>query len=372
MNIILGPGKSQEVDLFANSGAQVGVTVITSLSVTSPESLPGVVFVSPVVTGQAITFNISKPNVPTLVASASSSSQYIASGASGATNATQATYNITATGQLTVTELKFVVSDSTASGYSSVTNIGVGNVYAQPVSGTADLTGLNLVVPNGGAGLYFAIQVSYSPVGTIGIPSGTTVAIGLSSISYFVGKGGTTALNFAAPIAAPTMTLVGSTPAVALALPSGLASGLAVGTIHVANVTISASSQGPVSIKAIPLTFTGNSAGVHIAPGTALSVRDANGNIIANAVVSNITGNGTSSATAIVTFTSGYPIAAGQSQTFQIWVAVTSLTGSSDSLAVGVGPVSSFLWTDLAGNSLTSLTGNLLLGFPMLTVSIHN
>lgn len=177
-------------------------------------------------------------------------------------------------------------------------------------------------------------------------------------------------------IAAPTMTMVGSKPMIVLGLPNGQSgtsvSGLTSGTKYVADVVITANAKGDIKVTQIPMTFTGTT-GTTIAPSTALNVKDATGTAISNFVLGTVTGNGTAAATALLTFTNGYTIAAGTSQTFRIEVSISAAAGTGNSVATGVSPAASFLWTDTAGGGIASAgTGTLITNFPTSTVSLTN
>jgi hypothetical protein len=386
VDFTLAPGASRTLDVYADTGTSTGTNVVATLTVTSIGTSSNVSSTSSATTGQTISFGAGTlTNPPTLINSSASVAQYVAA-AGGATDATKATFNLTSTsGSATVNELKFVVGGTAASPASSIR---VGTVSAPVVSGVAYLTGLNLAVPQGGSGLSIDAFVSYPHTGTGGNASGSTSTVSLAYVKYTSGSNtstlctaaiGTCDVTLASAVAAPTMTLVGSKPSsITLGLPNGQsgtsASGLTVGTIYVADVKVTADAKGDIRINAIPLTFSGNAAGTHISPSTALNVKDASGSIISNATVGSVTGNGTSSATALITFTGGYTILAGTTQTFRIEVQVSALNGSStDSVAVSVSPASSFTWTDLAGSGTTAgQTGTLITNYPTGTVSIRN
>ena len=134
--------------IFANIGSATSGTIQTSLTVSSIGTVDNISSTSSAVAGQTMTLGGGASLTTTIVSSSTTPSQYIASGQSGAQNASQATFNFISNGGVsTITEMKFSTVNN------AVTNICVGNVCAQPVSGVADLAGLNLSVPNGGGGL---------------------------------------------------------------------------------------------------------------------------------------------------------------------------------------------------------------------------
>ncbi len=399
INDTLAPGASMVLNVFANTGSSTTIYVQTNLTVASIGVTDNIATTSSQVAGQIMSLsNGQVTNPPTIVPSATTQSQYI-SAAGGASNASQAEFNFAATGgTATITELKFTVSDSTATGYNSVTSICVtpntgAPICQQPVSGTADITGLSLMVPNGSGGLYQPISVSYTNTSaTTGAPSGTVSRVSLSYVKYT--SGGTMA-SFSptpTPVNAYNLTLVGSQPIVTLAgVPNPTTQKLSAGTQAVAYVTVQAASNGPVNINSLAFTFTGNAAGTHISPSTAFVIKDQSGSTINNFVVGDgstnggaaVTGNGSAAATAVAIFTGGYPIQAGKSVTFEVDVNVSALAGSNsgDSVAVGLvrantgtlggNSVNGFAWTDTAGGGATAAqTGTLITGFPTNTVSI--
>ncbi|MBX4200775.1 hypothetical protein KW786_01460 [Candidatus Parcubacteria bacterium] len=372
VNNVLAPGANLVVDVFANTGTQVNVNVVSSLRVAYANAADGIIATTAPAVGQTVTFQVGRLNPPTLVASASTPGQYIPS-AGGANNASRATFNFPAVnGSVTITELEFrVVGDPLA-----VSAIQIGNVTSSPVNGVAFFHGLNLTVPNGGAGRNLDAYVSYALVGDRGLRSGTRAAIGLSYVKYVTG-GTTQTLTLNPPVMAPAMTLVGSRPSIFIVLPGStpgsVLPGLTFGTVRVARLAIFADQQGNIKIDQVPLVFTGNAAGTHINPQTKLVLRDLTGAIIGHILVSNITGNGTSQVSAVLTFTGGYVIPAGQAFISDVEVEVSSLAGASpwDSVSTKLGSPGSFRWTDLAGRGAEGAElGNLILGFPSNSVSI--
>jgi hypothetical protein len=154
-------------------------------------------------------FNVVSGMTPTATVSAylnnirSTAPQLVPVGSSGATNITEATYVfVSIGGASTITELKFSVNAP-----NSVSFITVNGVVTPVVNGVADITGLNISVPNGGSGSSQDVFVSYPGIGVNGVSSGTTSSIALNYIKYF--SGGMTSI-ITPYIPAPTMTLVDS------------------------------------------------------------------------------------------------------------------------------------------------------------------
>lgn len=331
-------------------------------------------------------------NAPTLVASSSTASQYVIG---GTPNAIKATFNLSATGgSVVVTQLKFIV---VGDNLSAATKVTIGAVSAVPVNGVADLKGLNLVVPNGGAGLNVDVLVSYAPVGAGGIPSATKVAVGLSSVS-----GTTKTLTLPAPVMAPTMTLVGSKPTVVVNTTSN--PGLIMGVENkIGEFTITAGLQGPIMVNDLKFrvssvnfamlpTFTqaritdgttttiiGSSCGAGI-PGQGLQTIFCETGTVGNTMVSSITNSNVESNTDF----DGYIIRAGTSKTFSLYATVNGMLGSgTPSISTSlVAP--GFNWDDTASATFvadgvlaspasgTNLTGTLIYNFPTESYVIHS
>jgi len=301
--------------------------------------------------------------IPTIVASSTTPSQYIASGANGAMNASQATYNFVSNGGAsTITELKFSVN-----GASTVTNICAGVICAQPVNGIADLTGLNITVPSGFAGFNQNIQLSYSPVGVGGVNPGTTSQVALTFVKY--NSSGVTA-TITPNVTAPSITLVGSMPTVSVSATtsSGLILG---GQNQIGQVTVTANSQGPIKIKQINFNI-GNSG---FSSGFGIT------NVTFYAGSTQITGapcisNGTSVVACGFTggYATDYTIPAGQSQIFNLFATVNGNVnvGQVASVSSSATPTG-FIWDDTSTNGASGvgLTGSLIYGFPTNSYVIH-
>lgn len=337
-------------------------------------------------------------NAPTLVTSSSTVSQYVAS-ADGANNATKATFNVLATGAVTITELTLVVAGNNLS---AVTKVNVGGVSAAPVAGIVSLKGLNLVVPNGGSGLTFDALVSYAPVGAGGIPSATKVSIGLSEVKYWAG-GITKTLTLPTPVMAPEMTLVGSKPTIVMDSVSN--STLVIGAQNqIGAFTIYAGAQGPVKINDIQFAVT--STGFSLPPTfTSVRIADDRGFTIAgsscgagpaanasqvffceigtpgNTLVGPIGTSGLESNTDF----DGWTIQAGTSRTFRVYATITGASTPGALTSISTSLVSKgFNWDDTSSATYvadgtpaspangTNLSGSLIYNFPTTSYVIHN
>ncbi len=272
------------------------------------------------------------------------------------TGATSVTVTITVAATGTGTALRLVPA--------TVTAVKVGNVSAAPVSGIAYLTGLALTVPNGGSGLSQDVYISYSEVGTNGIVSGSTSRVALESVKYTSGNTTTTMctaaittcdpIMTAGTVAAPTMKLVGSAPSIALVAST---STLVIGSIQVGSIVVTANAKGDITLNALPIVATlANSTTMPNAnPGYAadgIRVKDALNNPVTttNGEFSSTTTGGTST----ITFTNGYQIPAGTSQTFKIFLQFDAVSATAGTATLGLGTADLLSWTDTAGNALAA------------------
>jgi hypothetical protein len=387
VNDTLAPGASMTLDIFANTSTASSGQITTTLNVSSIGVVDNLPATSGAKSGQILTLgNGSITNPPTIVVSSTTPSQYIAA-AGGATNASQATFSFVATsGSATITELKFNVSGTDATPTNTVTNVCVGSVCASPVNGVADLTGLSLMVPNGGGGLQQNVQVSYSQVGTSGIAPGTTSAMSLTYVKYT--SGGSTA-TFTPSVYAPTVTLVGSKPTLVVA--AGGNTGMVLNTsTKVGQVTITADPKGAIKIQQLNFAIgytnlTGQSiASAFLALGgqsTAIT------GIVCTAVSTTNVVCGSHSADGVAySYANDFLIGAGQSQQFDLYVTTSGaslVSGSvkasiSSSLVNGsstsatAGTTAAFLWDDTSSNGTAGagLTGQLIYAFPTNAYSV--
>jgi peptidoglycan hydrolase-like protein with peptidoglycan-binding domain len=185
VNFTLAPGQTKVIDIFADLGAASAGDVTVGLTPTALGASSNVNVTPSEATGQLISLSAGVFANAGVVVSATSAPQYVASAVTGAADATQATYNFKATsGAATISELKFRVTTSTGA---SVSQVKVGNVTAPVVSGVAYLTGLNIAVPNGGAGINVPVTFSYGPTGTNGNTSGAESFVELTYIKNTIG-----------------------------------------------------------------------------------------------------------------------------------------------------------------------------------------
>ena len=341
----------------------VPATVTPVNSATSTISLP--------------TVSLSAVGTVVPAATGSIAAQFVPASTSGAANAAKTTFNLNMiNGSGTITELTFSLLGTPG----AASSVMVDNVSAPVINGVAYLTGLSIPVPNGGGGVNVEAWTSYATVGVNGIPSGSTSTIELTKITYTNGSGTQSLTGLT--IDGKQMTLVGSRPTVTLTLPNGAtgssASGLSVGQKYVADVNIKADEKGDIKINTLPINFNGSNADtkVTITDATDLVIKDGSGASVNDYTVGSIVGSGTSTVSAVITFTNGgYRIDAGQTATFKIEANISAVSGSGASLAVGISPGTSFTWTDLAGNgAIGALDGSsgVMPSYPYTTVSLRN
>jgi len=401
VNFNLAPGATDTIDVWADVGSTAGnATVIVSLVPTAIGVSSNVTVTPGSVPGQTITVGSGTFGTPAIVTSASTTAQYVAGGTTtGVTDATKATFKFTASsGTATISELGF--ADTGTGG--ALTQVKVNGITAPVASNKAFLYGLAIPVPNGGAGVTIDAFASYAPVGSTGVPTSVTGDITsnltLSYVKFTIGGvtltrcatgAGPGASNCSATTGMPvdsaqTMHLVGSKPTVTVAQPTGAilttcTSGVA--CVEAIDVTITADAAGPITINSFPIATTlSPSSGSAFQTGTTAPfvVKDHNNVSVSVANSSNRT-SGTGSETDTVTFSTGYLLNAGQSETFKVFVPISTLGGTgtlpNTFLYTSLAATSGFAWLDTAGGA-TVTTGNitgLIYNYPStITSSVHN
>lgn len=374
VNDVLNPGVSIIVDVFANTGADANTnaTVQTGLTVKSIGAVDNLPATYGPVTGQGILVNTGTLATPSVITSSTTAAQYIAA-ANGATNASQATFNfVSSNGASTITELKFSVTGTDATPSLTATNVCVGSVCAQPVAGTADLTGLSLAVPNGGSGLTQNVMVSYAPVGTGGVTPGSTSQLALTYVRYTSGGASPTPLTVS--VTAPSLTMVGSKPTVTVA--TGGSTGMVLNTsTQVGQVTVTADPQGDIKVRTI--TFNLGYSGYTTNPSALTASIDIGTTPINLAVC---TPSGTTQVvcalgTAYGGGTPDFAIGKGQSQQFNLFVTTTGGANTGTAKAQISSSVTSggFVWDDTSTNGgagSVGLSGSLIYNFPTNSYSV--
>jgi len=255
---------------------------------------------------------------------------------------------------------------------SSVSSVRVGNVSAPVVNGVAYLTGLSLVVPQGGSGLSIEVYPTYNNVGINGLVSGTTSIASLTEVKF--SSGGTTA-TITPSVSSNTITLTATRPTVTVAKPDG--SIVSIGNVKAIEVTVAADAKGDLTLNSLPITVGvgGADTTVNTAGLNTVIVTKSDNSTIGTTSTAFVGGVATKSGTSTISFTGGgYLIPAGTSQKFLIYVPVTAVTGGvgdsslSTSLATGAG----FSWSDTAGTGVTFTGTTLVFGYPNTFTSTLN
>lgn len=386
----LAPGATKTIDIMADSSSDAGstATVIPTLTVTSIGMTSNVSATSSATVGQTVTFRTGTLGTPSITTSGSTPAQLIAAATGGSADGSVAVYNfVSANASSVITELTFTVTTGTA------TYVKVGSVSAPVVAGTAYLTGLNIAVPNGGSGVGVNAYVSYAEVGSNGIASNTSSTLTLTTIKSTSGNTTTTST---VSVAAPTMTLVGSKPTVAVntSTVSGLNMG---GENKIGQITVTADAKG--NIKLNDIKFAAVSVGFTTVPTFTLAKITESGST--TAIAGSSCGQGVAAAaTQIIfcefgtsgnTFTTttgvadvevntdfdGYTIVAGQSKTFDLYATVSAANTGTNLAQISTSlNAAGFNWDDAtyaqfvadasaaSPSAGTNLTGSSLYGFP--------
>jgi hypothetical protein len=378
VDFTLAPGATKTINVMADLGAASFGTVQTSLAVQGLGATSNVVVYSngasslTDVTGQTITMATGSVANPTFVASNSTTAQYIAS-ASGLTNGTTAYYKFTSSnGTGTVNEVKFGVTGP-------ATQVSINGQTANVIGGVADVTGVNLSVPNGSAGVTVPVYVSYGPVGASGTgaiaTSGTTSQLEITEIDYTIG--GTSHTSTGLTVTAPTMMMVGAKPVLAATTTSN--TGLTNNSdTHLMDVTVTPTG-GDITLNVLKFTVTGSASSGTITLASPRLADSVTGTTISDfACTPSSATDITTGADFTCTASSGYLLSS--TKTF-------SLYGTPAFSAIGAAGTSSvttklkqdagatFSWTDTAGGATTAQTtnnGTYLYGYPTQTWSIHN
>ena len=186
----IGAGQSQTVDVYADIGGASTGTAYTTLTVQAIGASSNVTLTPALTVGQAVMLGTGSVSAPSIVSSATTSAQYVAT-ASNATNATKIETQFTATnGTGMISELKYAVVGSTPGTVSTIT---VGTSTASVV--TPATTTLNAAITSTSA-TTVGVTASGLPVGTIlTVGSEQMLVTASNGTSYTVTRGvnGTTA-----------------------------------------------------------------------------------------------------------------------------------------------------------------------------------
>ena len=299
-------------------------------------------------------------NQPSINVAKSTVSQYIAS-ANGAVNAVRVCFHFSSIADVTITELKYEEISSTP----TITSIGVNNTFVPAVSGKMWITGLNLLVTKNGQGTDLDTYISYGVVGAISTPSGTVSQLKLTSIKCVDKATGNTYVIQVNNAVSPAMTLVGSKPDIILVTSPNTT--LSVGMVHVADITMTANTQGNFSQNEIGFTMNTTGTVTFGSTGTAF-IKDASNSVVSGISIQQVSSSVPNQSSMKIVFPSnGYIAAAGTTVTFQVYIPVTTLVdlGSGNSISTTVNNTG-FIWTDVAGSGVSkACEGSLIYGFPI-------
>ncbi len=324
-------------------------------------------------TGQLISLTSGSLSIGSAIVNTSPVTQFV----TGASTFPVVVYNaVSSVGNSTITEMDFQTDAN-----STISSVTVGSQTAAVVGRLAVVTGLNINVPSGYAGVNIPVSVTYSKVGQNGLTGETTgfnSTLSLTLVKSQSGTGSIVSLSTTPlPLAANPMVLVASKPTAVIAN-AGTISGGAVGNPEILDVTVSADAAGDINLDSLPISITTNGA-ISVATGT-LVIKDVNNNTITTATGSAaFLVNQNSTATTTLNFeangaTTGYRIPAGTSQTFRIY-ANTSGSGQAGTLSVAsqLGSSAFFKWTDIQGGSTEgALSGSYMANYPTDVHTITN
>ncbi|MEI6022582.1 MAG: hypothetical protein WCQ32_01950 [bacterium] len=299
-------------------------------------------------------------NQPSINVAKSTVSQYIAS-ANHADNTVRVSFHFTSNTDVTVTELRYEEISSTP----TITGIGVNNTFACAVSGKMMVAGLNMLVAKSGQGVDLDTYISYGVVGANGTPSGTISQLKLTSVKCVDKASGNTYVIQVNNVISPAMTLVGSKPENILVTSPNTA--LSVGMVHVADITMTANTQGNFSQNEIGFVLNTTGTVTFGSTGTAF-VKDANNSLVSGISIQQVSSSVPNQSVMKIVFpSSGYIVAAGTTVTFQVYIPVTTLVdfGSGNSISTTINNTG-FVWTDITGSGVSkACEGSLIYGFPI-------
>ena len=342
-----------------NSVLASSATIITTLTATAQgmTSHAALTITGSPATGQTITVTGGALSVGSTIVNTSPVGQFV----TGNSTFPVVIYNaVSSIGNSTITEMDFTTTNST------IASVTVGGQTATVVSGTAIVTGLNINVPSGYAGVNIPVSVKYNAVGQNGLTTdGLTSSVSLTLVKSQNGSNAVATLNVSPAVASNVMTLVASKPTVVVANPGSTVT--LQGQTELIDVTVSADAAGDINLDALPISVTENGSGLSIASQT-LVVKDANNNIVTTATGTlAVTSTGTTTVSFLNGVSTGYRIPAGTSQTFKIFASPTGYSGTAGTLSLGtqLGAASLLKWTDIQGGSAESaLTGSSMANYP--------
>lgn len=353
---------SKVVDVYADLGEIAnGSTTIATLAVSAKGHSTQSVLSGLSVAGQTITVQTGSLATPTLVNDNDSTSKLVVG--DGTTAQTMGSYKFVATnGSATISEMTFAVTKTATTTANDVVNtITVGTQSATPVNSSATITGLNLTVPSGSAGLVVPVKAIIAKVDSSnGASTNNDVRLNLLSYKYTIGNQVTTA-TVSGGVPTNAMVAVAAIPVFSLASdnPTGNMSPAGVNTVM--KFTVTNGSSNPITLQGV--NFTPVWSGTLSAGTQLIKVYDNSNNALGNTTFGATTYAGTQRP---VTFTNDVTINAGSTQTFRVEADGTGLGTTGNSLRVDLtsddtfGSGTDIQWNDGATSTGTYLNGYLL------------
>ncbi|MCX6717888.1 MAG: peptidoglycan-binding protein [Candidatus Taylorbacteria bacterium] len=359
VDFTIAANSSKTIDIYGDLGSVADVAT-TTLALSGYGVNSNVTITKTAVTGQTITAGAGSLAVPTLKTGSGGSpvAQFVV----GESNFSAGIYKFISTNGTSVISEMYFAASGTAANIVSVT-VG-GQTATKDENNNFSVTGMNLSIPVGNAGVSVPVTVAYAKVGTGGVTSNNTTGLRLTGYKYTAGNTTTSTTTLA--VDTNMMTLVGSKPTVTFVDLSK--SGVVSGTQEIARVTVSADAKGDIKLLTLPLSSHASGAGSATA-STSLTVY-ANGTLLTRTTdFTNSLGavGTTTAATGTITFVGGYDIAAGQSVTFKVYSPVTINATTWDGLSTSLGANTLFTWTDV--NGAVNPTGSLILNYPSTDIS---
>ena len=366
---------TQVVDIYADLGSNTNSdTATTSLVVNGYGVSSNITVTSPIAYGQTITIGAGTITSTSFNSSASPVAQLVVG---GSTNPSLiANYNlVSANGASTISEMYFNVAGP-------ITNLTVGGISFPVVGGKVQATGLSITIPVGTAGQNVPVSATYSKVGTGGgVNSMQTASTSLTGYKYTSGNT-TLSTTTLSGLNSAAMVVVSSKPTVTLTAgavsgSSNIIGGQFTGLLEVARVTVSADSNGPITLQQLPLSLTLSNAAT--TTDGIIVVKINNGGTAQTDVTES--GFATTSAggtdTGVITFTdnsgAGFPISVGSPVEFDIYANVKMAAYDSVNNPTAISTTISggnFVWADANANYATSSNTSLITNFPSNGVSV--
>lgn len=351
-DIVVPANSTRTFDVFADIGGAASGSTTASMAIRYRGSVSNTTTTSSAA-GVAITSAASTLAAATLVSS-SPVAQFVV----GGTTFGIATFKLSTASagtQATVRELRFQTT-----GTDAIESITVGGVTAPVISGgTTTVSGLNIAIGSTGTDVPVTVKFSGFQNSTTGgslQASVATVYVTLGHVEATSGSG--TVITQTTPVNSSSMTLVASKPTVTVS--TGGTDSLNVGALSkIGEFTIAADANGKIAVASTSITIsTVGITGPELATST-LVLKDGGVN------VSNVNySTFYSSTTPVISFTTPYEIAAGQSKTFTLWGTING------TLQNGIVPranttlsQSGFKWVDVIGGGTTQ-TGTAIYNFP--------